>query len=336
MGATHAIVMRTGPLHGGMLATSHHLASVSPARLGNLNQSDEYRQLLSTVAVGSAVRLTNMVPRDAILHTEMYQTTLRSLDGGLAVYGLQSDGPDMVVTAICRSAALDPDFDDDGVALLRAVLPHLVAVTGIAARMENERRDKSMARDALDTVKHGIVVLGEDKLVLHVNAAAEALLVRGDRVRRSRAKLIAADHTEDFRLQSAIDAVLTFDRCFDMHHKAAAARTPFQVVLGRRTPGWPLIATAVPAGRTGLQGVVVVHLRDPATSACLSRASLKTEFGLTPREATLVCELADGATLIQSASQMEISAGTARQYLKTIFLKTNVTSQSQMLRLVCR
>ncbi|TPG46394.1 hypothetical protein EAH76_23565 [Sphingomonas glacialis] len=339
MGAAHAIVMRSGPNCGDLFATSHHLADVASSELGNLDQSDEYRQLVSHCSTGSAVRMTDMMPRDVILGTEMYQSTLRPLDGGLAVYGLQRDGADMVVTAICRSAACDPDFDDENVALLRVALPHLVAVTAIAGNLERERRDGQRIRDALDITQDGVIVLNPAGQLVHANAAADAMLVCGDRIRRARTGIAASEHADDLRLQHAIAAVRTFDRGFDAHDKAVAAERPFQIVIGRRTPGWPLVATIMPADRTSgrlRDGAVVVHLRDPGAPSCLSMTTLRSEIGLTPREAMLVCELAEGVTLAEAASRMEISQGTARQYLKTIFLKTGVGGQSDLLRLVSR
>ena len=322
-----------------MFATSHHLAKLSPAQLGNLDQSDEYRHLIAGFSPGSTVRMTDMMPRDMILVTDMYQTTLRPLDGGLALYGLQRDGSDMVVTAICRSAEHDSDFDDASVVLLRTALPHLVAVTAIAGRMERDRHNRECARDALDIVADGVIVLDVAGHVIQANAAAEALLVRGDRVRRVRTGIVATERADDRRLQRAIETARMFGHGFDEHEKAAAAARPFQVVIGRCRPGWPLIATVTPADRASgrlRNGDVVVHLRDPGKASCLSIAALRAELGLTLREATLVSELAAGATLVQAASHMEISPGTARQYLKTIFLKAGVGGQTDLLRLVSR
>ena len=237
MGAAHAIVMRTGPDCGGLFATSHHLAGVAPAHFGNLDQSDEYRQLVSSCSSGSTVRMTDMMPRNMIVGTDMYQTTLRPLDGGLALYGLQRDGPDMVVTAICRSAACDPDFDDDGVALLRTAMPHLVAVTVIATRMERERSAGQRARDALDIIEDGVIVLDAAGRVIQANAAAETFFEHGDRIRCVGGKIAATERADDLRLQHAIHTVRTLDRGFDAYERAAAAGQPFQVVIGRGTLG---------------------------------------------------------------------------------------------------
>lgn len=338
LGAAHAIVLRTGPQCRNTLTTSHHLAAIGPDGFGELDQSDEYRQLLAGISIGSAVRITDLMPRDAILRTEMYQTKLRLLEGGLAIYGVQIDGPDLVVAAICRSAAFDADFDDDSVALLQAALPHLVAVSGIAARIERERQAGQRAQNALDLVDDGIIVLGAAGQVTHVNAAAEALLVDGDRIRRSPSGIGATERADDMRLQRAINAARTFATSVDSHDKAVAANRKFQIVIGRRTPGWPLIATVLPVERTSLSlrdGAVMLHLRDPGLAACLSLEAMRSELRLTPREAALVGELADGASLVQAAARMDISPGTARQYLKSIFLKTGVGSQADLLRLVC-
>lgn len=95
----------------------------------------------------------------------------------------------------------------------------------------------------------------------------------------------------------------------------------------------------MPADRTSGRleaGAIVVHLRDPSNPSCLSMAALRSELGLTLREATLVRELAEEATLVQAAGRMAISTGTARQYLKAVFLKAGVGGQANLLRLVAR
>lgn len=339
LGAAHAIVMRTGPDFGEMFATSHHLASVSASQFDGLDRSDEYRQLVASVPAGSAFRITDIMPRHEIVRTAMYQATLRPLDGGLAVYGLQRDASDMVVTAVCRSAAADPDFEDDAVALLAAALPHLVTITAIAGRLAQDRLAGQRIRDALDMVADGVIVLDPDGRIRHVNAAADASLTRGDRIRRSRTGIVAANRADDLRLQRAIGAVRSFQGGFDDCERAAAATAPFQVMLGRGFPGWPLVANVMPGDRlsgASFGGGIVVQLRDPGTVACLSPSSLVSELGLTHREAQLVQELARGATLTRSAANMDISTGTARQYLKTIFLKACVDGQTELLRLVSR
>lgn len=70
--------------------------------------------------------------------------------------------------------------------LLRVALPHFVAATAIAGKIDRERGDGQCLRDALDIIEDGLIVLNAASQVIHTNAAAEALLACGDRVRHVR------------------------------------------------------------------------------------------------------------------------------------------------------
>ena len=70
--------------------------------------------------------------------------------------------------------------------------------------------------------------------------------------------------------------------------------------------------------------------QDPAVQAHL----LQLLWQLTPRQARLACLLSRGETLRSAAAEMGITEASARQYLKTVFQKLNVSRQSDMLRKV--
>lgn len=57
-------------------------------------------------------------------------------------------------------------------------------------------------------------------------------------------------------------------------------------------------------------------------------------FGVTPAEAKLILQLLDGLTLTDAAQMLDISRNTARAQLSSIFSKTDVNRQTQLVRLV--
>ena len=57
-------------------------------------------------------------------------------------------------------------------------------------------------------------------------------------------------------------------------------------------------------------------------------------FGVTPAEAKLVAHLVDGQTLTAAAKALGISRNTARGQLASVFTKTGVNRQNQLVRLV--
>lgn len=134
VGASHAMVMRPGKPTASRMVTSHHLNSLDLSGLHHISRAPEYVQLLRHAPSGSYLRMTALASRKQLARSDTYQQILRPLDGGLAVCGFQHDGADLVVSAICRSLVSDVDSDDAAIAMLDQCLPHLIAVTTMAAR----------------------------------------------------------------------------------------------------------------------------------------------------------------------------------------------------------
>ena len=61
-----------------------------------------------------------------------------------------------------------------------------------------------------------------------------------------------------------------------------------------------------------------------------SRAAIRALHGCTRREARLAQLLAQGSNLRDAASEMGVTYETARGYLKSVFAKTGVRTQSQL------
>lgn len=338
VGARHAVIMRAGQASGRNLATSHHLTASDLAGLDGVSASAEYRQMLASTREGSFSRMTTLISRRQLARSDMYQQTLRPLDGGLAAFGVRVDGDDVVISNFCRSLSSDRDFADDALIMLGLCLPHLVAVATLAGRMERERCVSQSAFDALNIVQDGVIMIGGQGTVTHVNAAAEATLARGDRLRRWQNGILASDPSDDRKLQQTIQAARMTRLGSPTHGWTTDTSLLPKVVLGKHRPGWPLVVTVLPAHQAILGGCdprdIMLHLVDSANAFCLPPRVLRDEFGLTAREADLTCQLAQGSTLPESARVLEISAGTARQYLKIIFNKVGVNSQTELLRVV--
>ena len=65
-------------------------------------------------------------------------------------------------------------------------------------------------------------------------------------------------------------------------------------------------------------------------------AFLKNRFDLTPAEARLVLRLMTGETLQSAANALGIKYGTVRSHLKSVFKKTGVCRQAELVIVVVR
>ena len=78
----------------------------------------------------------------------------------------------------------------------------------------------------------------------------------------------------------------------------------------------------------------MLMLRDPARRPIIPGASLAQLFGLTPAEALLASELARGYSLDEAAGHLNVSRNTARSQLQSIFMKTGVNRQGELVRML--
>jgi DNA-binding CsgD family transcriptional regulator len=79
---------------------------------------------------------------------------------------------------------------------------------------------------------------------------------------------------------------------------------------------------------------VAVFLSDPNLQQPISIESLVSVYGLTPSEAQVAISLANGHSIDQIANQSHHSAHTIRSQLKSVFRKTGVSRQSELIKLL--
>jgi DNA-binding CsgD family transcriptional regulator len=79
---------------------------------------------------------------------------------------------------------------------------------------------------------------------------------------------------------------------------------------------------------------LVLLLQGPVRDCVPSQSRLIEVFGITPAEAKLVAHLVDGLTLTAAAEALGVSRNTARTQLSSIFTKTGVNRQMQLVKLV--
>lgn len=89
---------------------------------------------------------------------------------------------------------------------------------------------------------------------------------------------------------------------------------------------------SVDLGEGGPQ--LVLLLQKPVRDNAPSQSRLIEMFGLTPAEAKLIPHLLDGLTLTATATALGVSRNTARSQLSSIFTKTGVNRQNQLVKLV--
>ena len=177
----------------------------------------------------------------------------------------------------------------------------------------------------------GILLVNRDGRLVFANAAADALIARGDGLRRSGGLLSGTRLADTLRLQAAIEHVVRGET------PRTTATAP--VVALTRKQGRPLLAAIVgaetPAGGSD-ESAAIIYIFDPAQDLRPLIEPACKLYGLSPVETRLVCLLADGVALADAADRMHVREQTARSYLKQIFLKTDTNRQAELVWLMLK
>lgn len=225
-----------------------------------------------------------------------------------------------------------PPFSPDDTSLLELVAPHVARAFEIRSRLERAEARMEVDNEALDRLSVGAIVLDERGRVTAQNAVAARVLSARDGLEVVDATLRASADAG----RAAFAATLAEARATEPGTRGASLR----LVSLERGGGKAALGVAVCPMRFGggLDGRprhgVAVFLRDPDTSLGVDAPALVALFGLTPAEAKLALELVKGRSLEQSATILDIRYNTARAHLRSIFAKTGVTRQAELVRVV--
>lgn len=178
---------------------------------------------------------------------------------------------------------------------------------------------------ALDALPHPVAIVGARQLLLYANAAMEALLRRGDAVALRQGRLCATRAESQRVLAARIDGALSADRI-----AAAEQALPLRLPrAGRPALGLSVIPLIGRIGRSLIdRPTALLWVDDDAARPSIE--SIRRRHHLTAAEGRLAELLARGRTLRDAAQALGITYGTARGYLKSVFGKTGVQTQAQL------
>src|SRR5690606_13054246 len=89
-----------------------------------------------------------------------------------------------------------------------------------------------------------------------------------------------------------------------------------------------------PLGSNNLHGVALISVVDPNSEVPIKLETMKSLFGLTITEARIAISISSGKGLSEIARDNNVSIGTVRNQLKSVFLKAGVNKQSELIRLM--
>jgi DNA-binding CsgD family transcriptional regulator len=283
---------------------------------------------------GTVVTLQELLPAAALQDSEYYRRYLQPA-GVLHILGADIGAPGSFQARLRFSRGPDEaPFCAGDKALCALIVPHLERAIAIHASLNRVESERDLFAGAVEQLAVGTILLDENGHFLKANQPATRILAEKDglQVRNGQLQLATRQRTQD--LQALIQRVLA-----SAHRNETAVVEALRVARPSGHADLGLMVRLVPQiewAEAQNRPAVAVFISDPEQTSAASQQTLMQLFGLTRAEAVLATLLTRGLSLQEAAAELQVSPHTARAQLRSIFAKTGVTRQAELIRLLVK
>jgi DNA-binding NarL/FixJ family response regulator len=277
---------------------------------------------------GSTFSFVSLFQGDAFQRTEFFNEWWRPQRMEIALgANLLFDAPVAAVAAAFRPASR-PEFGAAEIGIFSELLPHLQRATQLRIRLASADLRHDDFRTVLDALDKPALVVDRHCRILFANVHAERLIAEHVLAVSRDGSLSARNTSETNALRRLV---------FDAAGNGAVG--PGGKIAVHRAEGRPVTLLIAPLHRSHSvfarpSSLILVDDPEQPAAARPDAGLLRSEYGLTKTEAKLALALASGKKLRSAAGELGIAFTTARVHLAHVFQKTNVESQTNLVRLL--
>lgn len=283
---------------------------------------------------GRVIALEDILSDEALMASDYYQHYLKPVDL-FRILGVDTIEPGGMLARLRFSRRRsEAPFNDQDRQLLQLITPHLQRSTQFYAKLSRTTSERDIYAGAVDQLSVATIILDEQGRLLNHNEVANTLLKDGDGLCLRKQQLHIKDRKIDRELQLAVATIIEAQQ----GGKTAvvrALRVPRSG--GRADLGLVIRPVAASQWSEGQSSpCAALFISDPDLRESASQQVLGDLFGLTPAESNLAIMLSRGMSLAEVSTAQTISQHTARAQLKSVFAKTNVSRQAELVRLILK
>jgi DNA-binding CsgD family transcriptional regulator len=269
-----------------------------------------------------------LVPFAALQRTEFYNDLVKHFHIPHAIAALLERTSERFANlAIYRGLRAGP-FGAEALEPIRILRPHIQRAYRLHTQLASAQRTNESLQAALDRIRTGVILLGENLKIVTTNRAADRLLAAQDGLVATREGLRAVSPAESAELQRLVETSCSFPA------DPATACGGVMEVARREKPALHL--TVSPARGLDLEKTTIVRaivfVTDPAEKVRPLPETLRQRYALTPAECRLALLLADGRTLREISEILGVTRNTLKSQLSSIYSKTETSRQSHLVR----
>jgi DNA-binding CsgD family transcriptional regulator len=207
-------------------------------------------------------------------------------------------------------------FGEEEVAFLRAVLPHAQKAAKLGRLFSRQSAQIAGMASMVERIKSAAFLIDRESKIVFANSQGAAVLTDGAYLREQAGFLTANDEGA----RNAIRAALLIPG-----HEPS-----FKILKG--SGGEMILSIISPSDRS--EGLTIVLLFSADNAPQLPGPLLMETYGMTAAEIRVLVGLVKGQTVSEMAQEFLVVPRTIRAHLKKLFLKTNTTRQTDLVRKV--
>jgi DNA-binding CsgD family transcriptional regulator/PAS domain-containing protein len=239
---------------------------------------------------------------------------------------VENDGQHWASVSLYRDKS-SAAFDSVELDIVHFLAPHMQRAFEMHLKFSALKMQSAGLREALDLLPGGVIFLGPKGRVLLMNRSASTILSERDGLLATSSGLRAQRAEESYLLET------TIRRALDAKSLSAGGT----VLISRRELP-PLKVQISPIRDTAMMVPeaisAVAFITDPLQRSRRAPEVLRERYGLTPAECRVTMLLLDGKTPKEIAGDAKVTVDTVRSQIRSIFGKTGVNRQSDLIRLL--
>jgi DNA-binding CsgD family transcriptional regulator len=222
------------------------------------------------------------------------------------------------------------EFTHSDLQILQYLAPHLRRAFKLHFHFAELKAHSASIETALDMLPTGVILLGSNGEIVFMNRSAAAVVAEKDGLVATRSGLQAELTSESNLLtKTVLHASSTSNG-----NGLSAGGT---VLVSRRSrPQLQILISPIrnPMLQSSQKIAAVAFINDPLRQQRPDQAVLRTLYGLTPAECRVALLLGDGQAPQQIANTVGVTENTVRSQIKSVFSKTGVKRQGELIRLL--
>ncbi len=280
------------------------------------------------------ISLEDLLPDEELVVSDYYEQYLEPINL-FRILGVDTQESGGMLAKLRISRRRDePRFDERDRRLLERLRPHLQRAIRLFATLSRTTSERDIYAGAVEQLAVATIILDEQGRVLNNNAVARVLLDEPGGLTLHGQRLHVEGRDINRELQAAVAQVIEAQ-----HRGETSLVRALRVPRDSGASDLGLVIRPVSTGEwhEGQSSpCVAVFISDPDLRETASQQTLGDLFDLTPAEANVAILLSRGLNLAEVSEAQNISQHTARAQLKSIFAKTGMSRQAELVRLVLK